>query len=225
MTTWLLYLSGPGEPAFNMAMDEALLLAAPRLGSPVLRFYDWTEPAATYGYFQKYRQVAQWMPGRTLVRRPTGGGAVLHGEDWTYSLVFPPTHPWYATTATISYRRLHEWLRAAFATLEVPLELHEGRRRTAPGQCFAEPEASDLIWRDRKIAGAAQRRSRTGFLIQGSVQFQPPWLARTAWQDAMCQAASQLMAVTWSAFEPDSALRQTALALARDKYTDAGSKP
>ena len=54
---WLLLASGPGDPAFNMAMDEALLVSMPRLQTPVLRFYSWTIPAASFGYFQKYSEV------------------------------------------------------------------------------------------------------------------------------------------------------------------------
>src|SRR5512137_350872 len=134
--SWLLMESGPGAPAFNMALDEALLHAAPRLGRPVLRFYGWTEPAASFGYFQKYADIERITPLRPLVRRPTGGGLVPHNADWTYSLAFPPTHPWYGIKATESYERVHRWLQAAFAGLGVPTELAMARHKEIPGQCF-----------------------------------------------------------------------------------------
>ena len=74
METWYLIEFGAGAPAYNMALDEALLESAPQLGRPVLRFYSWTEAAATFGYAQKYSQAAALTPLRPLVRRPTGGG-------------------------------------------------------------------------------------------------------------------------------------------------------
>src|SRR5262245_7607347 len=123
MTHWLLLQSGPGHAAFNMAMDEALLQTMPRLGKPVLRFYGWTEPAASFGYFQKYSDVERATLLRPLVRRPTAGGIVPHDADWTYSLAFPASARWYSLTATESYRRVHEWIRAAFARLNVATEL------------------------------------------------------------------------------------------------------
>ena len=96
---WLLMPSGPCPPAFNMALDEALLESMSRLGRPVLRFYGWTEPAATFGYFQKYADVERATHLRPLIRRPTGGGIVPHDADWTYSLVFPPGHEWHSLKA------------------------------------------------------------------------------------------------------------------------------
>ena len=78
---WLLLESGPGSAAFNMAVDETLLEAMPWLQRPVLRFFGWTEPAASFGYFQKYSEVERATLLRPLVRRPTGGGIVPHDAD------------------------------------------------------------------------------------------------------------------------------------------------
>jgi lipoate-protein ligase A len=120
---WLLLNSGSGPAAFNMALDEALLESMPRLGRPVLRFYGWTEPAATFGYFQKYADVERATHLRPLIRRPTGGGIVPHDADWTYSLVFPPGHEWHSLKAEESYRRVHEWIQKAFTKLGATTEL------------------------------------------------------------------------------------------------------
>ena len=120
---WYLLQSGPGDAAFNMALDEALLHAAQRLGRPILRFYGWSERAASFGYFQKYVEIERMTPLRPLVRRPTGGGLVPHDADWTYSLVFPPLHDWYGLSASDSYRRVHEWIGAAFTRLGFITEL------------------------------------------------------------------------------------------------------
>ena len=120
---WYLLQSGPGAADFNMAFDEALLESASRLCKPFLRFYSWTQRAASFGYSQKYSGMALLTLLRPLVRRPTGGGLVTHDADWTYSVVFPPGHGWYALRATESYQRVHEWIRGAFAKLSLRTEL------------------------------------------------------------------------------------------------------
>jgi lipoate-protein ligase A len=132
MNSWLLLQSGPGDPALNMALDEALLEGMSRLGRPGLRFYGWTEPAATFGYFQKYAEVERATHLRPLIRRPTGGGIVPHDADWTYSLVFPPGHEWHALKAEESYRRVHEWIQTAFAKLKVATELAPSCKKSFP---------------------------------------------------------------------------------------------
>lgn len=200
-----------------MALDEALLEAVPRLDAPVLRFYGWTALAATFGYFQRYADVERLTGLRPLIRRPTGGGIVPHDADWTYSLVFPPGSEWYSFRAEESYRRVHEWLRAAFARLGVTSELAPCCRKTAPGQCFVGHEKSDLLWRGRKIAGAAQRRTRAGLLIQGSVQPPPVGLRRSDWQQAM----SQVAAVEWQTLTLDGVLADRARWLVDQKYSQA----
>src|ERR1043166_5075654 len=185
MNLWLLLRSGPGAPAFNMALDEALLEAMPRLQRPGLRFYGWAEPAASFGYFQKFSDVERATPLRPLVRRPTGGGLVPHDADWTYSLTFPAGHDWHSLSAVESYRHVHEWIRAAFARLDLATELAPCCRKAEAGQCFAGHEKFDLLWRGRKIAGAAQRRNRLGLLIQGSVQPAARSWSRADWEQAM----------------------------------------
>jgi len=216
---WLRLNSGAGLPAYNMALDEALLAHAARLGRPVLRFYGWTEPAATFGYFQKFAEVAQATPLRPLVRRPTGGGMVPHAADWTYSVTFPPGHAWHALAAEESYRRIHDWLRQAFAAWNVETELAPSAVKTRPGQCFAGHEKSDLLWHGQKIAGAAQRRNRLGLLIQGSVQ--PPGvpLPRRDFEAALCAVAREQAGAIWSELTPDAGLRQQAERLAAEKYS------
>ena len=142
-----------------------------------------------------------------------------HDADWTYSLIFPPVHRWSAFRATASYRQIHEWLRAAFARLDVATELSSDGRKDRPGQCFASAEQFDLLWHERKIAGAAQRRNRQGLLIQGSVQPPPIGLARADWQKAMCDLAFEEWNVDWLPFEPDTALNQRVESLVRMKYS------
>jgi lipoate-protein ligase A len=219
MNTWLLLPSGPQSAAHNMAVDEALLAAMPRCQQPVLRFYGWTEPAATFGYFQKYEEVARRTPLRPLVRRPTGGGIVPHDADWTYSLAFPAGHFWHELAAVESYRRVHEWIQAAFARLQVATDLAPNPRHTAPGACFEGYEKSDVLWHARKIAGAAQRRNKLGLLIQGSVQPPSAALLRADWEHAMCQAARESWQVDWRKFTTNAIFTAQVETLADGKYS------
>jgi lipoate-protein ligase A len=223
---WLLLQSGPGDPALNMALDEALLESMSRLDRPVLRFYGWTEPAATFGYFQKYAEVERATHLRPLIRRPTGGGIVPHDADWTYSLVFPPGHEWHLLKAEESYRRVHEWIQTAFAKLNVATELASHSQKSAIRNpqsaigCFAGHEKFDLLWNGQKIAGAAQRRNKLGLLIQGSVQSRCIGIsiALPDWQQAMGDVGRVEFGVEWSDFAPDDTLRERAEFLAAQKY-------
>jgi len=170
-----------------MALDEVLLGAMPELGRPVLRYYGWHQPAASFGYFQKYADVEKMTRLRPLVRRPTGGGLVPHDVDWTYSVAVPTSESWYQLGAKESYERMHRWLQSAFGRLKIVTELAAQALRAGPGQCFVGYEQFDLLWNGVKVAGAAQRRTRQGLLIQGSVQPPSParFLARKDWQEAM----------------------------------------
>jgi lipoate-protein ligase A len=215
---WFLLNSEKCDAAFNMALDEALLEAMPHLQAPVLRFYGWTQPAATFGYFQKYTEVEAATKLRPLIRRPTGGGIVPHDADWTYAAVFPAGHEWHSLKAEESYRRIHDWLRLAFAELKVETELAPCCKKSLPGQCFVGHEKFDLLWRGKKIAGAAQRRNKLGLLIQGSVQPPPIGLKRDDFEKAMAEVARKNQGVTWQNLAPEAGLHEHARLLTLQKY-------
>ncbi|HUC83906.1 MAG TPA: hypothetical protein VL970_01840 [Candidatus Acidoferrales bacterium] len=217
--SWLFLDFGRGDSALNMALDEALLEHSAGLATPALRFYGWSEAAATFGYFQKFAEVERATPLRPLIRRPTGGGIVPHDTDWTYSVIAPPGHEWHELRAEESYRRIHEWIQAALATLHLETELALCCKKTVPGQCFAGYEKHDLLWSGRKIAGAAQRRNKLGLLIQGSVQ--PLWasIKRADWQGAMRRVAEGRFGISGKDFLPDAKLLSRANELARLKYS------
>jgi lipoyl(octanoyl) transferase len=219
MNSWLLINSGKCCAAFNMALDEALLEAVARLGKPVLRFYGWTEPSATFGYFQKFTEVERATHLRPLIRRPTGGGIVPHDADWTYSAVFPPGHEWHSLKAEESYRRIHDWLRLAFAQLKVETELAPDCKKSLPGQCFAGHEKFDLLWRGKKIAGAAQRRNKLGLLIQGSVQPSEVSIERGDWEQVMIAVGAAQFGVRWRTSTADAELLAATNQLAAGKFS------
>ena len=227
MNSWLSINSGKGAAAFNMALDEALLEHAAQLARPVLRFYGWTEPAATFGYFQKYAAVAAATKLRPLIRRPTGGGIVPHDADWTYSFVVPPGHEWHSLKAEESYRRIHEWIQRAFAELKIEtevaprahkFEISNLKSEIPGGACFVGHEKSDLLWHGKKIAGAAQRRNKFGLLIQGSVQPPPVVISRERWEHAMLAAGTTAFGVGWENGKPDAALLASAERLTTGKF-------
>jgi lipoate-protein ligase A len=93
-------------------------------------------------------------------------------------------------------------------------------RKEIPGQCFIGAEKFDVLWHGRKIAGAAQRRTRTGLLIQGSIQPPIP-LARNDWQSAMCETARQQWAVEWSPLEVTEQLAKLTEELQAGKFSQS----
>lgn len=157
----------PRSAAGNMAVDETLLRAARQ---PVLRVYRWARPAVSFGYFEKWAPVRAAWPEREMVRRWTGGGVVAHGEDWTYSLLVPRGFPQAEMEAGECYRRVHEILARALAGHGIGASCFPENEAKISAACFQNPVRHDVSLAGKKIAGAAQRRTRFGLLHQGSVQ-------------------------------------------------------
>lgn len=158
--------------AMNMAIDQALLESA---AAPSIRFYRWESPALSFGYFGKFADVADKASERDLVRRWTGGGIVFHGEDLTYSIVIPAGDPVFGGSSMSIYENVHRALRNALITNGERAELALVDAGTAiidrGYNCFANPVRADVTIDGRKVAGAAQRRTRGGLLQQGSIQY------------------------------------------------------
>jgi lipoyl(octanoyl) transferase len=160
--------------AMNMAIDEALLEC---ITVPAIRFYRWQSPALSLGYFGRFADVASYRGERDLVRRWTGGGIVFHGQDLTYSVVIPASDAAFNESSISIYENIHRALvdaleesgqRAILAAIAAGGGFSEVND---PGyNCFANPVRADVIMDGRKIAGAAQRRTRRGLLQQGSIQ-------------------------------------------------------
>ena len=163
---WLLLQSPAADAATNMAVDEALLRNATERRFPLLRVYAWARPAISFGYFQKFP--ASLGAKYEIVRRPTGGGMVYHGDDTTYTVVVPPGHTLYEMTTTDAYCAIH---KAVAAALGLRAELSDVATTSPHGQyeCFQKPVSGDVVSEGRKLAGAAQRRTKHGMLHQGSI--------------------------------------------------------
>ena len=153
--------------ALNMALDEALLEMAE---IPSIRFYKWDHPALSFGYFGRFADVDEHRHQRDVVRRWTGGGIVFHGDDLTYSIVIPAAEPAFAESSMTIYEKIHNAIRAALVANGQSAELAANGAPKISDSCFANPVRADVLSNGRKIAGAAQRRTRRGLLQQGSVQ-------------------------------------------------------
>ena len=150
--------------------------------------------------------------GYIVTRYPGFPGDVVYYEPP------PPPMTWVFPHWSDLEKRVHEWVRDAFARLGVASELAPCCRKTTPGQCFVGYEKSDVLWQGRKIAGAAQRRTRTGLLIQGSVQPPPLDLAKADWQAAMCVAAIGRWCAGWDELVVEGELLARAEWLEETKY-------
>jgi lipoate-protein ligase A len=157
----------PRSAAMNMAIDEALLEHA---SSPLIRFYRWDHPALSFGYFGKFADVANHSTERDLVRRWTGGGTVFHGDDLTYSIIVPATSEFFNVSPKSIYAAIHSALCDALKTNATAAVLAPNDSSKISEACFANPVLADVMVNGRKVAGAAQRRTRAGLLQQGSIQ-------------------------------------------------------
>lgn len=164
--------------AWQMALDEWLLdqaVLANGAGGAVLRFYHWQQPTLSIGYHQRrlperWREVVK-REGLDIVRRPSGGRAVLHAGELTYALVWPQA----PQRRTEAYRQSCRWLQCAFAELGQPLLFGSQAAAGERSSCFASSTAADLVHADgAKRIGSAQLW-RNGCLLQhGSILLQPP---------------------------------------------------
>jgi lipoyl(octanoyl) transferase len=160
-----------------MAVDEALLEAV-RCGDsgPVLRLYAWDPPCLSLGYGQKWTDadsVRLAERGWGLVRRPTGGRAILHTDELTYSITLPEDHPLAQGDILDSYRRISQALLAGLGSLGLETQAERrAERRVQPGGpvCFETPSHYEVTTPDgRKVIGSAQTRRRGGVLQHGTI--------------------------------------------------------
>lgn len=161
----------PASPAFNLALDEALL----RAGTPTLRLYSWEPPGYSLGFFQR-RAEHDVPPGFSVVRRPTGGGAIAHVGELTVS--------WIGTRKRVdeAYAMMNAAVtRALRRAWNVHARPGDAAPEAAPaGLCFDSHTRYDLLVDGRKIFGSAQRRTRDRFLLHGTFVLQRNPLSRGA---------------------------------------------
>lgn len=166
---------------WNMAVDEALLDSAAHRGHATLRFYQWQPATLSLGYFQRASERRRHPASGDcpLVRRASGGGAIIHDQELTYSLAVPQDHL-LAADALALYRRVHQTLIDVLRLHGVPADFcaATGSQSAAeqPFLCFQRRSTGDLLLNGEKIVGSAQRRHRGAILQHGSIL-----LATSAW--------------------------------------------
>ncbi|RCK75415.1 MAG: Lipoate-protein ligase A [Anaerolineae bacterium] len=191
-TTWRLIITPSARGAWNMAVDEAILDAIGKeLVPPTLRLYSWQPPCLSLGYAQPISDVnlpALLSNGWDLVRRPTGGRAILHTDELTYAVIGPPQEPRLQGSVLESYQRLSQALLKALDLLHIPAQAKplssptptatsalSGSPASASHMpehpnpvCFETPSNYEILANGKKIIGSAQARRKDGVLQHGS---------------------------------------------------------
>lgn len=168
-----LIVDPPAVGAWNMGIDEMLMERAAEHGIATLRFYEWSPATLSLGYFQNAADRAGHVASAScdLVRRSSGGGAILHDRELTYSISLPTAHPLAADAETL-YRRVHGLLLEVLAEFGVAAELNEHALVQIGGEpflCFERRAVGDVVLKGFKICGSAQRRRRGAILQHGSI--------------------------------------------------------
>jgi lipoyl(octanoyl) transferase len=180
---WRLILDPPLRGEKNMEKDLALMEeVAAGESLPTLRIYRWSPPAVSLGYFQDENDVVDLTAcaeaGIDVVRRSTGGRAVLHDRELTYSIIVPEANPFINNGGVMdSYRAISRGLITAFNLLGIPAYLtpeKENRSVLAPGSCFDTPSAYEIQVDGKKVVGSAQLRRKGIVLQHGSILFALP---------------------------------------------------
>lgn len=182
MKQWYFINSGPCSPSFNMAMDEALLnWHSEKLIPPVIRFYEWDPATLSIGYFQQVHKDINFeevrRQGLGFVRRPTGGRAVLHEHELTYSIIVKEDYPNMPKTVTEAYRVLSKGLLLGFLNLGLDAyfsvpdteEKQADLKKPKSAVCFDAPSWYELVVEGRKVAGSAQTRQKGVILQHGAI--------------------------------------------------------
>lgn len=176
--TWRLIITEPHHGAWNMALDEALLKsAAERTVIPTLRLFNWDPAALSLGFAQPYSDVdlrSLEEKGWDLVRRPTGGRAILHIDELTYSVTAPLDDPILNGSLLESYRKISNALLKSLAVLGVDAigdkEYPNGNGKSTPNPvCFETPSNYEITAGGKKLIGSAQARKYGGLLQHGSL--------------------------------------------------------
>ncbi len=175
--TWRLIIDPPATGAWNMAVDEALLLSAITGSSlPTLRLYSWDPGCLSLGRAQSIHDVdteKTHKHGWEIVRRPSGGRAILHIDELTYSVSGTIDEPLFQNDIVASYLRISKGLVRFLNTLEISPEVNHQLQKdhlpTPDPICFEVPSQYEITFNGNKIVGSAQARKLNGVLQHGSI--------------------------------------------------------
>ncbi len=216
--TLRLIIDPPRSVTLNMAIDEVLMESQ----ESCLRIYFWEAPCVTVGYFQKIEETIKHFRGGEkkggIARRLTGGGAVFHGKDLTFSLTLKTPTPFFSTDTKESYLKINEAIRKGLQGAYPQLDYADCK--TVPtgraGEnriCFDKPSCYDLLLAGRKVVGASQRRNGSVLLHQSSVFLEGD-------RQAMAKKVMRGFEDTWGVSFEEMPLTQTELKAARQKESE-----
>ncbi|MEM9944060.1 MAG: biotin/lipoate A/B protein ligase family protein [Planctomycetota bacterium] len=184
MNSARLIIDPPFDGPTNMAVDQALLETADQSGQITLRFYRWKTATLSIGYFQSHmdRDFHPTSNGVPLVRRKSGGGAILHDKELTYSLCIPSNHRW-SNRNTELYRLVHRGISKILNQVDIPTQLYSDSAEPPDSEdirqnieinqksflCFQRRTDGDICLHGQKVVGSAQRRNRNSLLQHGSL--------------------------------------------------------
>ena len=183
---WKIIETEPSLAQKNMELDENFLKNIEKQGRPILHFYGWSQKSLTYGHFvnpSKFLNLNEVKKrGISLAKRPTGGGIIFHVSDLAFSVVVPAGSPHFSTNILKNYKYVNSAVKeavAAFLKKEgLFLDLLEKEKpsldTSCSSFCMAKPTKYDVMLGGKKIAGAAQRQAKGGFLHQGSISIALP---------------------------------------------------
>ncbi|MBC7185473.1 MAG: lipoate--protein ligase family protein [Calditrichaeota bacterium] len=177
---WRFLDTGAALGAWNMAVDEAMAIeAAQGVATPTLRVFAWQPPCISLGYHQRVEEIDRercLADGVELVRRPTGGRAILHHEELTYSVVIPASSPWFGEEVAQTYELISLALVEGLKSLGVAARFERAqqtevdyRRGEFSVPCFSSSVRNEVLWKGRKLVGSAQRRYEGAVLQHGSI--------------------------------------------------------
>lgn len=172
MESGRIIIDGLAHGSWNMAVDESLLIHSELARTCTLRIYRWEPATLSLGYFQPYEERKSHVHSRgcDLVRRVTGGGAIMHHHELTYSLVVPSNQRWSVKNEAL-YTVVHSAIQNALSNFNVNTSIcaesaDESKKRFL---CFQRRTKGDLLLGEHKIGGSAQRRMRSALLQHGSL--------------------------------------------------------
>jgi len=185
---WQLITSDKRNPQEIMDLDARLLDQMSIQSQPILHLYEWDSPSLTHGYFvdpslhlnkdnlHKYNL--------KIAKRPTGGGIIFHVSDFAFSILIPSSHPHFSLNTLENYAYINRLVAKAISPLlneleplrpiELLIKEKECNFPQCSSFCMAKPTQYDLIVNGKKVGGAAQRKTKAGFLHQGSISLGLP---------------------------------------------------
>lgn len=219
-----------------MAFDEALLERCVEKNVCHLRLYRWQRPTVSLGYFQDYQpeSIPEHLRSLDVVRRLSGGGAILHHHELTYSCSVPPEHPLAKIPAEI-YRRVHECLMDSLRERGVVCAMRGASLAFPQGEpflCYSRGDENDVLCQGHKIIGSAQRRRRGAVLQHGSILLKrsPHALQFPGIEDLcsgvtffdsaeLCNRLARIFGQPSSVLESDESVESRAIVLEAEKYS------